>query len=406
MTTRVVSLAQARRIALDAQGLTRPRPAPGGATMRHLRRVIDTVGVVQIDSVNVLVRSHYLPFFSRLGPYDRSMLDRARDRAPRHLIEYWAHEAALVAPATWPLLAHRMAAAETEAWGGIKRVREEHPGLVEAVLEVVERAGPITAREAEAHLSHDRGAVDAEPEWGWNWSAVKRALEWLFWSGTVTSAGRTTSFERRYAALAAVLPHDVLAARSRWWDVADPSHEAAAIVELTRLAARAHGVGTLVCFADYFRLPPRRVLPAIETLVAAGELEPVTVSGWRRTAYLHHGAARSRSVHVEALVSPFDSVVWQRARTESLFGVRFRLEIYTPAAKRVHGYYVLPFFFGDTIVARVDLKADRASGRLLVRQVTWEEHSPDAARAALDGELLAMAEWLGLAEVIPGPDTR
>ena len=406
MSGRVLTLAQARRIALAAQGLATARPAPGAATMRHVQKVVDTVAVVQIDSVNVLTRSHYLPFLSRLGPYDRALLDRARDRGPRRLVEYWAHEAALVSPSTWPLFASRMHAADTEAWGGIRRVRQDHPGLVESVLDVVERCGPLTTREVEAALAHDRRADAAQTEWGWNWSAVKRALEWLFWSGAVTSAGRTPAFERRYAALSAVLPPEAVTARARWCDPSDPAVEASAIVELTRLAARAHGAGTLACLADYFRLPARKVQTAVDTLVAAGELEPVTIDGWRRAAYLHHDAARPRSVHVEALVSPFDSVVWQRERTEALFGVRFRLEIYTPAPKRVHGYYVLPFFFGDTIVARVDLKADRAAGRLVVQRLTWEPGAPAEARVALDTHLGAMAQWLDLTDVVPGVESR
>lgn len=406
---RALGQAQARRIALAAQGFGRPRPVTSavgdvgavgtvGVGTRELQRVIDTIGVVQIDSVNVLTRSHYLPFFSRLGPYDTALLDRARDQAPRRLVEYWAHEAALIPPRSWPLFAQRMQAADEEAWGGMRRVREQHPGLVEAVLAEVEAHGPLTSRQVEAALAHDHPRES--DNWGWNWSAVKSSLEWLFWSGQVSSAGRTPQFERRYAVPAAVLPPAVVAERARWTDRHTEGGDAAAVLELTRIAAKAVGVGTLPCLADYFRLPARVVAPAIESLVRAGEMEPVTIEGWRRPAYLFAGARRPREIRARALVSPFDSLVWQRERTEALFGVRFRLEIYTPAAKRVHGYYVLPFVHGDQIVARCDLKADRTAGVLRVQQVTWEPGSDGADRAALAAELDAMAGWLGLRDVV------
>ena len=404
---RSVSLAQARRIALAAQGFHRARPDPGAVTTRHIQRVIDTVGLIQIDSVNVLVRSHYLPFFSRLGAFDRTLVDRARDEAPRRLVEYWAHEAALIPPATWPLLRHRMASYETAAWPSLRRVQHEYPELIDRVREAVHAHGPMTSRECERVLEHERSRD--RPDWGWNWSAVKLALEYLFFTGAITSAGRTPQFERRYAALDRVVPPGL---RSQWlsvgtspsaltWQDKLPRDEAACdeVVALMRIAARAHGIGSEACLADYFRLPRRAVRPALGRLVEEGVLEEVVVPGWGRRAYLHRDAARPRKVHVEALVSPFDSLVWQRERVEALFGVRYRIEIYTPAPQRVYGYYVLPFFFGDTIVARVDLKADRGSRRLLVQRVTWEHGEPEAAHPALGRELTTMAQWLGLSEI-------
>ncbi len=380
----------ARRIALAAQGFARPRPPVPGT--RDLQRVLDSVAIVQIDSVNVVVRSQYLPFFSRLGPYDRDLLDRARDRAPRRVVEYWAHEASLVVPATWPLLDFRMRRARSEAWGGMRRVAREHPGLVAAVLAEVSAAGPMTSREVEAALAHD--LPRQRDEWGWNWSLVKSALEHLFWSGELSSAGRTTQFERRYAHPARVLPP---ALRAEALDPAARPGDEEAFRRLVEISARAHGVGSEQCLRDYFRLKPEQVRPALASLVADGTLVPATLEGWRRPVYLHHEARRPRRVHARALLSPFDSLVWQRDRTRAIFGFDFRLEIYVPEELRVHGYYVLPFLLGDELVARVDLKSDRAAGVLRVRRCTWEPGRGGAEDAReLDEELALMAGWLGL----------
>jgi uncharacterized protein YcaQ len=362
--------------------------------MRHVQRVVDRVGIIQIDSVNVLTRSQYLPFFSRIGPYDTALLDRARDRSPRRLVEYWAHEASLVPPATWPLLDFRMQRALHDAWGGMQRVARDHPELVEAVRREVETRGPLTSREVEQALEHD--LPRAKDNWGWNWSLVKNALEHLFWAGIITSAGRTTQFERRYASLERVLPREVLA-RAVPPEVR-PTHPEA-FRELMAIAARAHGVGTEQCLRDYFRLKPEQARPALEALVTSGELRPVTIDGWKRPAYLHVEARLPRRVHAEALLSPFDSLIWQRDRTLALFDFHYRLEIYVPQHLRVHGYYVLPFLFGDRLVARTDLKADRSTSTLRVRSVHWEPGAPHEAKAALDAQLAAMAGWLGLSHV-------
>jgi uncharacterized protein YcaQ len=362
--------------------------------MRHLQRVIDRIQIIQIDSVNVVTRSQYLPFFSRLGPYDTALLDRARDRSPRRLVEYWAHEASLIPPSTWPLLDFRMARAHELSWGGMQSVAKTHPELVEAVLDEVVARGPITSRGLEAALAHD--LPRSRDQWGWNWSLVKNAVEHLFWAGRITSAGRTTQFERRYAALARVLPGPL--AEVAGDPAGRPPHEVA-FKELILIAARAHGVGTEQCLRDYFRLKPHQARPALDALVAEGSLVPATIEGWKRPAYLHPEARRPRKVHAQALLSPFDSLVWQRDRTAAIFGMDFRLEIYVPAPLRVHGYYVLPFLFGDELVARCDLKSDRAAGVLRVQAVHWETGAPEAARAALDDELALMAQWLGLAAV-------
>jgi uncharacterized protein YcaQ len=386
--------AQARRIAIVAQGLADPRPAPGGVGMRQLQRVIDRVAVIQIDSVNVLTRSQYLPFFSRLGPYDTALLDRARDVAPRRLVEYWAHEASLVSPQTWALLNFRMKRALTDSWGGMQRVALEHPELVRAVLAEVASRGPLTSRQLETALEHD--LPRDKSEWGWNWSLVKSALEHLFWSGQISSAGRTSQFERRYAALERVLPKGVAAA-SISPDLRPPDQEA--FRALTLIAARAHGVGSEQCLRDYFRLKPDQARPALESLVASGDLVRVGIAGWKRPAYLHKDVRIPRQVHAEALLSPFDSLIWQRDRTLALFNFHYRLEIYVPAELRVHGYYVLPFLYGDTLVGRVDLKADRAANVLRAHSVRWEPGAPPEARPALDRQLASMASWLGLRAV-------
>ena len=389
-----LSQAQARRIAIVAQGFAGPKPAPGQATMRHVQRVIDRVAIIQIDSVNVLTRSHYLPFFSRLGPYDTALVDRARDVGPRRLVEYWAHEASLIPPQTWVLLNFRMKRALSDSWGGMQRVALEHPALVQAVLEEVTSRGPLTSRQLEAALQHD--LPRDKSEWGWNWSLVKAAVEHLFWAGRISSAGRTSQFERRYAPLERVLPKTV-AEQSVAADLR-PSDEDA-FRKLMLIAAKAHGVGTEQDLRDYFRLKPEMARPALEALVSAGDLTAVSVEGWKRPAYLHKDIRIPRSVHVEALLSPFDSLIWQRDRTLALFDFNYRLEIYVPAHLRIHGYYVLPFLYGDALVARVDLKADRAANTLRVQSTHWEPGAPLAAKPALGRHLADMASWLGLGVV-------
>jgi hypothetical protein len=395
-----LSAAQARRVALAAQGFAAPRPA-GPVGMRHVQGVIDRVGVVQIDSVNVFSRSHYMPFFSRLGPYDRSLPDRAASRRPRRLVEYWAHEASLVPPSTHRLLRFRMARAHDEAWGGMVRTARELPGVLADVRAVLAAEGPLTAGEIERRLEApgDRPRTN----WGWNWSQTKRGLEFLFWAGVISSAGRTPQFERRYDLTERVLPADVAAAA----DLPD----ADAVRELVRIAARACGVASERCLRDYFRLRPLEARTATAELVEAGELVPVRVAGWARPAYLHAGARLPRWVRARALLSPFDSLVWERDRTEALFGFRYRLEIYTPAQRRVHGYYVLPFLLGDRLVARVDLKSDRTPGGGVLRvQASWAqppagpgEPGHGEVAAELAAELGAAARWLGLSGIAVEP---
>ena len=363
--------------------------------MRDLQRVIDTVGVVQIDSVNVLCRSHYLPFFSRLGPYDTALLDRARDRAPRRLVEYWAHEASLIPPATWALLDFRMRRAHADSWGGMQRVARDHPQLVDAVRAEIEARGPLTSRETETALAHE--APRTKEHWGWNWSLVKNALEHLFWAGEIGSAGRTPQFERRYDALHRVLPRPV---HAQALDPADRPAPEAAYEQLIEIAARAHGVGSIQCLRDYFRIAPEPAARAVAAHDERGVLVPATIEGWKRPAVLYAAARRPRVIAARALLSPFDSLVWQRDRVGAIFGFDYRLEIYVPADKRVHGYYVLPFLLGEELIGRVDLKSDRAAGALREQRLTWEPGRGGADdRAELAAELDLLAGWLGLAGV-------
>ncbi len=350
------------------------------------------LGVVQIDSVNVLARAQYLPVLARLGPYDRARLDDCSGRAPRSLFEYWGHEAALLPVGMHRLMRWRMDRVHDDAWGGMVRVQREQPELVREVAEVVRATGPVTSTELDLVFSHiERGERE---HWGWNWSAVKRALEYLFWAGEITSAGRDSAFRRRYAAPEAVLPRAALAAPT-------PT-PAQAHRELVAIAARALGVATAADLADYFRMPTAPTRDAISELLGTGELVEVTVPDWPAT-YAPAGFSVPRKVPASALLAPFDPLIWYRPRTERLFGMRYRIEIYTPAEQRVHGYYVLPFLHDEELVARVDLKADRASGRLLVQAAHPEGDVRPESVEALARTLTQTAGWLDLAEVHVAP---
>ena len=375
--------ALARRIALAAQGFADPRPTSAVGT-RQLRRMTDRLAVVQIDSVNVLSRSHYLPAFSRLGPYPRAALDELASRR-RHIFEYWAHEASYLPVRLQPHLRWRMAAAEQHAWGNMVRLQREQPGYVAEVLERVRQDGPLKASELAEPRPHRPGTM-------WNWHAGKVALEWLFFTGELTARSRTTGFERVYDLTERVLPREVIEAPTP-----DPAD---AVRELVRTAARALGVATERDLRDYFRLPVAAARTAIEELADVGELLPAEVLGWGARAWLDPEAHRPRWIRARALLSPFDSLVWERPRVERIFGFRYRLEIYTPAHKRVHGYYVLPFLLGDQLVARVDLKADRQAGVLRVQAAHGEEGIDRRLVAvALADELRLMADWLELDDV-------
>jgi uncharacterized protein YcaQ len=380
-----LSLAQARRITLAAQGFTDPKPG-GGTDMRHLRRVLRRLHLIQMDSVNVLQRAHFMPLYSRLGPYDPALLERAAYRKPRELFEFWGHEAALITVDLQPLFRWRMARAAEFAWGNMTRVATQRPELIERVLAEVRARGPVTA----AQIEHDQPRT--KDNWGWNWSEVKQALEWLFYTGQVTAAERTTSFARRYDLTERVLPKAVL-------DAPTPPYEDA-IRELVKLSAQALGVAAEGELRDYFRLPVAGFKQAVAELVEDKVLQPVTVQGWRQPAYLHADAKLPRWVRASTLVSPFDPLIWERSRTERLFDMTYRIEIYVPAPQRLYGYYVLPFLLGDRFAARVDLKADRKAGVLQI-PAAWIEPSADQTEtaAALALELRRLAGWLGLAEV-------
>lgn len=379
---------QARRVALAAQGFTRAQPRQ--VRREHVARTARRLGFFQIDSVNVLQRAHYLPLYSRLGPYDTDLLHRAAGRSPRLLFEYWAHEAALVDVELWPAMQHRMRS-RRGMWGGPASVAAEHPEFVELVRREVADRGPTTARELDAHLGGPRAD---RTNWGWNWSQTKHALEYLFRVGEVTAARRNSAFEREYDLPERVLPATVL-------NRPEP-HDEQAHRLLIEHAARALGVGTAGCLRDYFRMAPDETRVAIDSLVADGVLEPVTIDGWARPAYLHAEAVRPRRVEARTLLSPFDPLVFERTRTERLFGFRYRIEIYVPEAERVHGYYVLPFLLGDRLVARVDLKADRAGGRLLVPGAFSEPDAPASTASELAAELWRLAGWLGLDQIEVG----
>ncbi|WP_024365085.1 winged helix-turn-helix domain-containing protein [Arthrobacter sp. TB 26] len=387
----LLSLKQARRIALAAQGLDKVRPA-GPVTARAVGRTFARLQLVQIDSVNVLSRSHYLPFFSRLGNYDRAILQRMAGTHPRRMMEYWAHEASFIRPDHF----QDLVLWQSRKWVGAHSLDPElRSGVASRVLEALATGRPMTAAELTAHLGHveDR----QQDNWGWNWNAVKRVLEHLFEAGLISAASRTESFERRYTLTAKVL------SRRPEEDSEVPdagADQGAALVRLIDAAARAHGIGTLRCFADYFRTPLRPSAVAVDHLVEAGRLLPITVTGWNKPVYRHVEAKLPRTATGRALLSPFDSLVFERRRLEALFGFHYRIEIYTPEPKRRYGYYVLPFLLRDGIVARVDLKADRANGLLLARAAHAEPDAPADTAVELAAELQLMAEWLELDRVV------
>ena len=388
MKRQKVSAASARRIALAAQGFASPRP-PTTHT-GALRRAIDRLGLLQIDSVNVLTRAHYLPLFSRLGTYDSGQLDSLAwgRKSKRGLFEFWAHEASLIPVASHPLWRWRMERAAKAHAGDIKNklhvFRREKGGYIDEVRQQLHDRGPLAASDLET------GTEKKGPWWGW--SDAKYAMEWLFFAGEVTTATRRGAFERVYDLTERVLPASVLAL---------PTPEPAeAQRELVRMAARAMGVATAGDLRDYFRLPVDDFKARLAELVEAGDLLPVSVEGWKNPAYLDPRARQPRAVEARALLAPFDPLIWERDRTERLFDFFYRIGIYTPVAKRTHGYYVLPFLLGDRLVARVDLKSDRANSKLLVHAAHLEE-GQNAAQVAgpLREELRLMADWLGLESV-------
>jgi uncharacterized protein YcaQ len=376
-----LSLPQARRIALAAQGFRDPRHAV--PTMRTFSRTLARTGVLQVDSVNVLQRAHYMPLFSRMGPYDVTLLQRASERRPRTLVEYWAHVQAFMPVDLWPVMRHRMERYREQR--GKWMTADDNPRLEASLMAELRERGAATARDL------DDGLPRKKDQWGWNWSTTRTMLDFLYMSGQLAIAGRNSQFEVMYDVPERVLPPSVLNAPT-------PT-EAEADLELVRRAARSHGVASAACLRDYYRMPAAAAQPAIATLVETGELVPANVQGWNRKVWLHRDAALPRRVRARALLSPFDPVVWERARAEALFDFHYRIEIYTPPEKRVHGYYVLPFLLGDRIVARVDLKADRKAGVLRVQSAYTEPHAPADTVTELAEELRDLAGWLGLDEV-------
>ncbi len=387
LSSDTLRLDEARRIALHAQGFADPRPR-GRVDRRHFRRVLDRVGLVQIDSVNVVTRSHELPFLARLGPYPREALS-AWLWGSGEVFEYWAHEASLLPVALQPLLRWRMA--DDHAWASVQTFEQTHPGLGDAVLDAVLEHGPCTLAELE-HLGDAIKRQKAAPGAMWNWTPAKKAVESHFWRGLLCAVRDPRTFTRHYAAPDRVVPASVLAAPT-------PSDDDA-LRQLLLLAARSHGVGTAKDLADYHRLPIVAARRLVAELAAEGALRQVEVEGWRHPAFLHPEAELPRWVRGSALLTPFDSLVWERTRTEALFGFHYRIEIYVPAAKRVHGYYVLPFLHDGRLVARVDLKADRQAGVLRVTG-SYAEPSFDRDRSlgVLADRLREMAGFLGLAGV-------
>jgi uncharacterized protein YcaQ len=372
-----LSLAEARRLALAAQGFDRKRPRR--ATVRHLRDIIRRLGLLQIDCVNVVCPAHYMVPFSRLGPYDRARFDKLI-YGSGEFAEHWAHEISIIPAETWPLLQYRRETDRVRPWGFAK-VLEERAGYAAWVLEEVKRRGPLAA----ADLPPPEGAAGRIPG-AWIGTVARGVLEAHFLRGALAAAGRRSDFSRLYDLTERLIPEEHSSRRVEH----DEGRRA-----LLLQAARAHAVGTAKDLADYFRMPVADARPRLRELVEAGQLHEARVEGWREVAYLHPQAEAPRSIEAAALLSPFDPLIWCRPRVERLFGFRYRVEIFVPPEKRQYGFYVLPFLLGEKLVARVDLKADRASGRLRVLGQWFEGRKTAAVADALSAEIRVLEEWLG-----------
>lgn len=381
-----LSISEACRVAIKAQGLHRPPPASKRSITAHkIGTVVQQLGIVQIDSVNVLARAHLLTLYARLGAYGPEVLHRAAyDGSRRQLFEYWGHEASLLPVETYPLWQWRMedARAGSGIYGGLVRFRKENTKFIDTVLTEIEKRGPLSAGEL-TDGGRSRGS------W-WGWSEGKRAIEWLFWAGLVSTDTRRNTFERVYDITERVLP-DSFAKSSA------PSREDAQR-ELLHRALVALGIATEKDLRDYLRFPVVDARARLAELVESEEALPISVEGWP-DAYMAPNTRVPRQVASRALLCPFDPLIWTRDRTERLFGMRYRLEIYVPAAKRVHGYYVLPFLMDEALVARVDLKADRQGDTLRVKAAHLEDDAPNETAAELAAALWRLADWLGLSDI-------
>ena len=382
-----LSAAEARRVALAAQGFARPRPATAGT--RQLNGALTRMATLQIDSVNVFARSHYMPLFSRVGAYDTAALDRLLFARRSPYVEYWAHVAAFIPADDWGLFDFRMQAMRAKYGSQPGGWFDTHREIVDWVRAELADRGPLRP----AQIEHD-AKKGARGPW-WDWDVVKHALEYMWLFGEVAIAGRR-GFERRYALAEQVIPREVL-------DAPVPRDDA--VRELVRRAARAYGVATAADIADYWRIADRKaVTAALGDLTDAGELHPVAVEGWTTAgrpakAWLHAEAVVPRRIRAAAILTPFDPVVWFRDRAERLFDFEYRIEIYTPAAQRRFGYYSLPVLIDDDVVGRVDLKADRAASTLRVQSAWWEHGRPADAAPRLADELRLAASWQRLESI-------
>jgi uncharacterized protein YcaQ len=379
-----ISLSEARRIALTAQGfnaLSRDRQV----SPLRIRKVIDRLGLLQIDSVNVLVRAQYVPIFSRIGTYDQALLDALIAEKPRRYFEYWGHEASVLPVEVYPLLRWRMEDAfrGKHIWRQLEAYAGEKRNDADALLERIRQDGPLAATDLAG--SKARKGM-------WVWSDAKHALEWLFWAGRIAATHRRGSFERVYDLPERVLPKSILQLPT--------ANETDAKRALLALSARALGIATADDLRDYYRIPVKDARLPLEQLVEEGTVIPLRVRGWQQQAYLYKDAVAGRSIKDAALLSPFDPLIWHRERTERLFKFRYRLEIYTPAHKREYGYYVLPFLLDGALVARVDLKADRKNGTLMVQRLHIEPGAPGDTMEKLRNELYLMAAWLNLPDMV------
>ncbi len=393
-----ISASEARRFALTAQGFNVLNRS-GDIGRAQLRRSIAQMGVLQIDSVNVLVRAHYLPLYSRLGSYERNLLDTEAVAKSKRFFEYWGHAASLLPLDCHPLFRWRMERAlrGEGIWRPLQPYAKERRTEAEAILNRIREEGPLAASDLSAApvaISNSNQKAKAAKEM-WDWSEVKHAIEWLFWSGQIAATNRRGSFERVYDVPERVMPTAIL-------QTPTPSEQDAQRALIAR-SAKALGIATADDLRDYYRIPAADAPQAIQQLAEEGTLIPVRVRGWRQQAYLHKDARAGRRIEGATLLSPFDPLIWYRPRTERLFDFRYRLEIYTPAHKREHGYYVLPFLLNGAIVARVDLKADRQSDVLMVQRAHIEPDAPQNTIEHLIDELRLMTSWLGLSSLAVTP---